>query len=147
MATKASPRSSAAKATTAPRKRTAPQADPAPRPVVVAEAAPEAVQPDLKRQELLAQVVARSGVKKKFAKPVMEAMLEVLGGTLSEGRELNLPPLGKVKLNRTKDGARARVIVAKIRQSKQGGNTLPGDGGEENDTAVKEMVADPGKGR
>jgi len=117
------------------------------KPVLVTDAPVETGSPELKKQELLDKVVTRSGTRKKFAKPVLEAMLEVLGETLAEGRELNLPPLGKVKLNRTKEGARARVIVAKVRQSKQGNNILPADGGEENDTDAKDVVADPAKGR
>lgn len=76
--------------------------------------------PELKKQELLEKVVSRTDVKKKFAKPVIDAVLEVLGETLAEGRELNLPGFGRLKLNRArgKDTSNARVIVAKIRQGK-----------------------------
>lgn len=87
---------------------------------------------ELKKQELIEKVVRLSEVKKKDAKPVVEAMLQVLGEALAEGRELNLKPLGKVKLNRTKEMPNARVIVAKIRQSKDDKN--PGSG-------VKQTVA------
>ena len=111
-------------------------------PGVVTDTPVESAGPEMKKQELLDKVVSRSDTRKKFAKPVVEAMLEILGETLAEGRELNLPPLGKVKLNRTKEGARARVIVAKIRQSKQGGNILPADDDAENVSDVKDEVAD-----
>lgn len=70
----------------------------------------------LKKQELIAKVVERSDVSKKYAKPVIEAMLAVLGEALGEGRDLNLQPLGKVKRKRMKDTGNARVIVANIRQ-------------------------------
>ncbi len=73
---------------------------------------------ELKKPELIDMVVAKSDIKKKYAKPVVEAMLEVLGETLAKGREMNLQPLGKVKYNRTKETTSARVIVAKVRQSK-----------------------------
>src|SRR6056297_2551305 len=122
---------------------TAPASDaPAPSvtPVVVTDTPAESAGPEMKKQELLDKVVSRSDTRKKFAKPVVEAMLEILGETLAEGRELNLPPL--VKLKRTKEGARARVIVAKIRQSKQGGNILPADDDAENVSDVKDEVAD-----
>ena len=66
-------------------------------------------------------VVTKSDVKKKYAKPVIEAMLEVLGETLGKGREMNLQPLGKVKYNRTKETTTARIVVAKVRQSKPSG--------------------------
>lgn len=73
---------------------------------------------ELKKQELIDKVVEASGVKKKDAKPVVEAMLEILGEALAEGRELNLQPLGKLKLNRTRETANARILVVKLRQSK-----------------------------
>ncbi len=75
------------------------------------------VQPDLKKKELIDLVVARSGIKKKDAKPVVEAMLAVLGETIASGRELNLQPLGKLRINRTTDKGNGRVIVCKLRQS------------------------------
>jgi len=143
MATKAGPRSSAEKSTTT-RGKTAttarkPAGAPAAKPVVVAEAAPDAALPDLKRQELLAQVVARSEVKKKFAKPVLEAALALIGEALAEGRDLNLEPLGKVKINRTRQMANGRVTVARIRQ-----NTPRAAGpGAADDKDAKEVVADP----
>jgi len=94
---------------------------PPPRPTAETGEAPSG--PDLKKQELLQKVVTRSGIKKKDAKPVVEAMLEVLGEALADGRELNLQPFGKLKHNRTKETPTARIIVAKIRQSKKSGDT------------------------
>ena len=146
MATKASPRSSASKASTIPRKGTEAPATPmaaAPKPVVVAETAAETALPDLKRQELLAQVVARSEVKKKYAKPVLEAALALIGEALAEGRDLNLSPMGKVKINRTRQMANGRVIVARIRQVAPRG----AEAGMADDKDAKEGVADPGEGR
>lgn len=72
--------------------------------------------PPLKKQELIAQVVARSDVTKKHAKPVIEAMLAVLGEAIAEGREMNLQPMGKFKRKRVTDTAKARVTIASIRQ-------------------------------
>ncbi|SLN47913.1 Integration host factor subunit alpha [Pseudooceanicola marinus] len=74
-------------------------------------------QTPLKKKELIDRVVARSGLKKKDTKPVVEALLTVLGETLSEGREANLQPLGKIKVTRSKDLANGRVMTARIRQS------------------------------
>lgn len=81
--------------------------------------------PEMKKQELIEKVVLRSGVRKKDAKPVVEAMLGVLGETLADGRGLNLQPLGKLKLNRTKETPKARVIIAKLRQRKTGKKPEP----------------------
>ncbi|MFX0540328.1 HU family DNA-binding protein [Roseovarius sp. S4756] len=77
----------------------------------------------LKKQELMAQVVARSEVAKKHAKPVIEAMLDVLGEALAEGRDLNLQPLGKIKRKRMKETDKARIVIANIRQKKSSGET------------------------
>jgi len=44
---------------------------------------PVLAEPDLKKKELVDLVVERSGIKKKDAKPVVEAMLAVLGETIA----------------------------------------------------------------
>ncbi|MFX0544580.1 HU family DNA-binding protein [Roseovarius sp. S1116L3] len=77
----------------------------------------------LKKQELMAQVVARSEVAKKHAKPVIEAMLDVLGEALAEGRDLNLQPMGKIKRKRMNETDTARIVVANIRQKKSSGES------------------------
>jgi nucleoid DNA-binding protein len=59
-----------------------------PRPVIIG--------PVMRKKELIDLVVERSGIKKKDAKPVIEAMLSVLGEALSDSRELNLLPMGKM---------------------------------------------------
>ncbi len=74
---------------------------------------------ELKKRELLDQVLERSGVKKKYAKPVVEAMIELLGEAVADGRALNLEPLGKVIPQRVKDAGKHRVVVARIRQNKK----------------------------
>ena len=60
--------------------------------------------------------VARSGVKKRDAKPAIEAVLAVLGEALSEGRELNLRPMGKLKVTRMKKAGNGQIINARVRQ-------------------------------
>jgi DNA-binding protein HU-alpha len=71
---------------------------------------------ELKKKELFDLVVARSGMKKKDVKPVVEAMLGVLGDVLAEQRELNLQPLGKLKVQRAKELPDGRALVLKLRQ-------------------------------
>lgn len=75
-----------------------------------------AVDMDLRKKELIEMVVARSGAKKKDAKPVIEAMLAVLGETVASGRELNLQPFGKLKINRRETKANGRVVMCRLRQ-------------------------------
>ncbi|WP_371224491.1 HU family DNA-binding protein [Roseovarius sp. 2305UL8-3] len=128
-ATRAAPKASSAELRS---KIPPPPAKPATslRPATSAGGASEVLsEPELKKQELLQKVVDKSGIKKKDAKPVVEAMLEVLGEALADGREFNLQPMGKLKLNRTKETPNARIIVAKIRQSKRtgGGGMGPKD--------------------
>ena len=98
--------------TASTRKAAAPKAAP----VVVQETAPVVSAPDLKKTDLVDAVVERSGVKKKFAKPAIEAALAVLGEALAEGRDLNLRPLGKVKIQKSKELANGTVITTRIRQ-------------------------------
>ncbi len=94
-----------------------PGAGSTPAPTVVKVTGPVVAQADLKKKELIDLVVERSGIKKKDAKPVIEAMLAVLGETIASGRELNLQPLGKLRINRSTDKGNGRVIVCKLRQS------------------------------
>lgn len=86
-------------------------------PKVVKTAEPTVLAPELKKKELIDLVVARSGVKKKDAKPAIEALLAILGESIAEGRELNLQPLGKLRINRSEDKGNGRVIVCKLRQA------------------------------
>ncbi len=101
---------------TPPRKttpRTKAPEKPAAKPAPPAKAAEVAV---LRKKELIERVVARSGVKKKDAKPTIEAMLAVLGEALAAGEELNLQPLGKVMVKKTKELPNAKMMVCRIRQ-------------------------------
>lgn len=72
---------------------------------------------DLRKRELIDLVVERSGGKKKDVKPAVEAMLAILGETLAAGREMNLQPLGKIRINRVEEKGNGRVIVCKLRQA------------------------------
>ena len=82
----------------------------APQPVVAG--------PVMRKRELIDAVVAKSGIKKKDAKPVIEALLQVLGSALQDGRELNLQPMGKIKVNREKKLPAGKVLIARIRQAR-----------------------------
>lgn len=75
----------------------------------------------IKKPELIDRVVAETGMKKKDVKPVVEGMLAVLGSTLMQGEELNVPPLGKVMINRVKDMSNATILNIKVRHPKQDG--------------------------
>ncbi|KID12558.1 hypothetical protein P279_27280 [Rhodobacteraceae bacterium PD-2] len=72
--------------------------------------------PELRKRELIAMAVQRSGMRKRDVKPAIEAALAVMGEALASGRELNLVPLGKVKVTRLKKGGRALVVHTRVRQ-------------------------------
>lgn len=129
---------SAASAASKPAKPTEP---PKPEPAVVSDSAPQTGATELKKKELIDLVTERSDVRKKYAKPVVEAMIDILGEAIAEGRELNLQPFGKIKHQRTKDTPNARITVAKIRQSKSASPALDHGDDTTKDNA-KESVAD-----
>jgi len=79
-----------------------------PRPVIVG--------PVMRKKELIDLVVERSAIKKKDAKPVVEAMLAVLGEALADNRELNLLPMGKFKVVNEKDLGNGKMMRVKVRQ-------------------------------
>lgn len=75
----------------------------------------------LKKGEFIDRVVARTDVKKRDAKPAIEAALAVLAEALSQGEELNLPPMGKLRVVKSKDlGEGVKVMTLKLRTMKDG---------------------------
>ena len=84
--------------------------------VVEESAAPTEPDPVLRKRELLDAVITKSGVRKRDAKPVVEAMLEVLASALQDGRAINLQPLGKFSVKNEKKLENGKVLTAKIRQ-------------------------------
>ncbi|WP_375172719.1 HU family DNA-binding protein [Pseudooceanicola sp.] len=72
---------------------------------------------DLRLRELVDAAVAARGLRKAQAKPAIEACLEVLGAALAEGREVNLPGLGRLKIKRSKETDGRRVMELRLRQT------------------------------
>ena len=72
--------------------------------------------PAMKKQRLVERIAGSTGVKKKDAKAVIEATLALMGEALSSGAELNLPPLGKLKVTRVREDGAAGVLVLKLRR-------------------------------
>lgn len=93
---------------------------------VVSSAKPVVTAPMMRKKELIERAAERSGVKKKWAKPAIEALLAEMGEALANDRELNLPPLGKVRIQRSKEMANAKVMVLKLRQAKAATSPAPG---------------------
>ena len=91
----------------------------------VVEDKPVVAGPVLKKPDFIDSVVTRTGMKKKDVKPVIEAAMALLGDAIEEGREVNFPELGKVKVNREKELSGAKVIVCKLRRVKKAGGAGP----------------------
>ncbi|MEL7180061.1 MAG: HU family DNA-binding protein [Pseudomonadota bacterium] len=73
----------------------------------------------VKKPELLDEVVARTNLKKRDVKPAVEAAFAVLAEALRDGAQVNVPPLGKLRVVKAKalDGG-ADVITLKLRTPK-----------------------------
>lgn len=73
----------------------------------------------LKKPELFEAVVTRTNLKKRDIKPAVEAALAVIADALRDGSELNLPPLGKLRIVKSKHvGDGACVMTLKLRTAK-----------------------------
>jgi nucleoid DNA-binding protein len=106
------PKSKAAvKATAKPSDKPALKAVTAPK----SESKPKAKIEALKRRTLLEAVAMRVGVKRTDAREVMDAVLVEMAEALDQGRDLILPPFGKVMLRKDKDGQDGRPMVARIK--------------------------------
>ncbi|GAA6192159.1 MULTISPECIES: HU family DNA-binding protein [Roseobacteraceae] len=142
VASKAKPKAPVVAADPEVFKDTADSEGPLPKVVKVSEPESSDVEtgePEMKKRELIDLVVARSGVKKKDAKPAIEAALAILGETIAEGRELNLQPLGKLRINRTEDKGNGRIIICKLRQSLVSQNVIQSDEKEPLAAAMEEL--------
>jgi len=72
----------------------------------------------LTKKDLLEKVSAKAGVRKAQARPIVEAMLDVLGAALVRGETLKLQPMGIMKVTRQKEIEQADIVVCKLRRKK-----------------------------
>ena len=74
----------------------------------------------VKKADLIDQVVETCAVKKKDAKPVIEALLGLFAEALSNEKDLSLPPLGKIKVLKSKElEGGAKALTLRLRLAKQ----------------------------
>ena len=78
----------------------------------------------VRRKEMVARIVAASGLQPYAVKSALDAVLAQLGNALSAGEALNLHPLGKVTVIRQKQMGDKEVLTCKIRR-KLPQNNLP----------------------
>ncbi|MEY8096377.1 HU family DNA-binding protein [Falsihalocynthiibacter sp. S25ZX9] len=74
--------------------------------------------PEMKKNDLIDRIIAKNGMKRKDVKPLVETLLSVLGEAIGKGETLNLQPMGKLVIKKTKDMPNATVTVCRIRRSK-----------------------------
>lgn len=73
-------------------------------------------QPVLKKPELFDAVVTRTNLKKRDVKPAVETAMAVIAEALREGTDVNLPPLGKLRIVKSKTLENgATVLTLKLR--------------------------------
>jgi nucleoid DNA-binding protein len=73
------------------------------------------VGPELTKKEMVERMVASTGMKKGDARRALEATMEAVAQGLREGYNLSLPPLGKVKIARTKDTPNGKMVVLRAK--------------------------------
>ena len=80
--------------------------------VVMARKARTGVQ--IKKKDFVEQVAAAAGAKKGEARSVVDAALAIIADRVLAGDELNLPPLGKLRLMKEKDTGKARIATLRL---------------------------------
>lgn len=78
------------------------------------EAAPRAA--PLGRGEFMDRVATACGSSKSDVKPIVQAVLAELGKALAAGQDMNLLPLGKLKITRENPIEGGRMFVVRVRQ-------------------------------
>lgn len=73
--------------------------------------------PQLRLKDLVEKVAEATGGKRPAVKEVVDAVLATMGAALDAGHALNLPPLGKARIARSKDGDAGAMLTLKLRRS------------------------------
>ncbi len=114
----------------------------APKPAAAPKVEKASVVVALGKRQLIDKVVETSGIKKKAAKPVIEAVLKELGDALSRGETLNLQPFGKAIVKNTKDLANAEIVELRLRRSKLAIKAAKAAAPEDTPTPPKDPLAE-----
>ncbi|MEM9756426.1 MAG: HU family DNA-binding protein [Pseudomonadota bacterium] len=75
-----------------------------------------------KRGDLLAAVARRSPLPRSDLRVAIDLVLDEIGQALDGGRDLVLPPLGRVKVKRRKAVQGAEVMALRLRRRRDGGS-------------------------
>ena len=88
----------------------------------------------LKLKDLVARVAETTGAKKPQVKEIIEAALAEIGLALDKGEMLNLPPFGRLKVNRSKALGEGTLLSMKLKRG------VTGKGGK--NTAAEGLAED-----
>jgi len=80
------------------------------------------VRPAVRLKELVERVSAATGERKQVVRPVVAATIAALNAALARGEELNLPPLGRLRVQRSKETPRGQSLVLRLRRGSGAGN-------------------------
>ncbi|PZX54230.1 HU family DNA-binding protein [Cereibacter changlensis] len=117
----------------APKKRRTPAAAPSGE---TAAAPAGAVLATVKKKDLLERVAQATGADHKQVRDIVEATLNALSEALSKGEELNLPPFGKLKVNRQHERAVGEMMTLKLRRG-------AGPAAEGKSTSKRKLAKEP----
>ncbi|MGB3244418.1 MAG: HU family DNA-binding protein [Sulfitobacter sp.] len=105
------------KAPTSPMSGSAPEAQTA-TPTIVDGPRPMVVGAAMRKKEIIEQTVTRSGLKKRDVKPLVDTLLAVMGEAMADGRELVMPPFGRLKVHKQKTTQKKNIYFAKVHQNR-----------------------------
>jgi nucleoid DNA-binding protein len=88
--------------------------------IVEIESASEDTTPQsmmIRKKEFIERIVTETGAKRSDVRLISDAVLKVLGDTLSSGEGFALPPLGRARIARQIDKTGGEVLVIKLRRN------------------------------
>jgi hypothetical protein len=74
----------------------------------------------LRRKDFLELVATRAGSRKSDTRTVTDAALAVIAEALARGEDVVLPPLGRIRVVKRRDGDRSRVLTLRLSQQTGG---------------------------
>ncbi|QBY00823.1 hypothetical protein E2K80_08875 [Rhodophyticola sp. CCM32] len=93
-----------------------------------AEDLPDTKPEKFKRGDLINAVAARSPVKRSDLRLTVELVLDELGKALDSGKDLVIPPLGKITVKRRNPAKNGDILVSRIKLHKAASEGLADEG-------------------
>ncbi len=94
----------------------------------------------IKKKEIVEHVAGTTELNKRQAREGLEAALSFMHANLKEGQELQIPPLGKVRVVIQNDGTSREKTVYRLILQKPKSDQV--DGAEAETTSQDDMLAD-----